>query len=47
MRERLAALEVVNLHKKYGNTVALQDVTFSIEKGELVTVLGPSGSGYL
>jgi len=45
MRERRATLEVVNLHKRYGNTVALQDVTFSIEKGELVTVLGPSGSG--
>jgi len=42
---RHVVLEVVNLNKKYGNIMALQNVTFSIEKNELVTVLGPSGSG--
>jgi len=45
MRGKDAVLEVVNLNKKYGNITALQNVTFSIEKNELVTVLGPSGSG--
>ena len=42
-------LRTENLSKVYGkgeNAVhALQDVTFSVEKGEFVAIIGPSGSG--
>lgn len=42
-------IECKNLKKIYTNgdveTAALNDVTFSIEKGEFVSIIGPSGSG--
>lgn len=38
-------LEVRNLHKRYEDVVALGGVSFSMDKRELVVVLGPSGSG--
>ncbi|MFD7667033.1 ABC transporter ATP-binding protein [Streptomyces sp. NPDC059788] len=33
------------LHKKFGQTAALDGVDFSIHPGEVVAVMGPSGSG--
>ena len=47
----MALLEVTNIKKIYstrfgGNKVqALSNVTFSIEKGEFVAIMGESGSG--
>ena len=45
----MAFIEVKNLYKRYKmgevEINALKDVSFNIEKGELVCVLGPSGSG--
>jgi putative ABC transport system ATP-binding protein len=38
-------LEAVGLHKRFGGSVALNDLSVSIRGGELVAVLGPSGSG--
>ncbi len=42
-------IEVKNLEKTYDDdgtaTVALQGVSFSIDKGEFVSIVGPSGSG--
>ncbi len=34
-----------NLTKKYGNVVALDDVTITLESGKIVGLLGPNGSG--
>ena len=42
-------LEVKNLCKTYGKgdtmVKALDDVSFSVEKGEFIAIIGPSGSG--
>ena len=34
-----------HLHKVFGRFTAVQDATFSIEKGEIVGFLGPNGAG--
>jgi putative ABC transport system ATP-binding protein len=41
----MSLISVRNLSKRYGNVVALKDVSFTIEKGEWIAVMGPSGSG--
>ena len=38
-------LEVKDLKKSFGKTEVLKGISFSIEKGEVLTVLGSSGSG--
>ena len=41
----MAVLECKNLTKQYGHVTALEDVSFSIEPGRIVGLLGPTGSG--
>lgn len=41
----MADIRVENVTKRYGDTVALDDVSFHVEEGEFVIVLGISGSG--
>lgn len=38
-------IEVKNLSKKYKNTIAVDQVSFFVEKGNTLTLLGTSGSG--
>jgi ABC-2 type transport system ATP-binding protein len=40
-----AAVFVQNLHKNYGTTVAVQDVSFQVASGEIFGLLGPNGAG--
>lgn len=38
-------IEVKNVTKKYGSTVAVDDISFEIKEGEIVGLLGPNGAG--
>ena len=38
-------IEVVGLTKKYGTNLAVNNISFSIQKGEIVGFLGPNGAG--
>lgn len=38
-------IEVEHLSKVYGSTTAIEDVNFSVEKGEILGFLGPNGAG--
>ncbi len=38
-------IEVINLKKSFGKTEVLKDINITINKGDIVAVLGPSGSG--
>ena len=38
-------IEISNLVKKYGVNIAVNNVSFNVEKGEFVAIVGPSGSG--
>lgn len=41
----LPAIELKNVYIDFGETLAVDDVSFKIPEGSLVTLLGPSGSG--
>ena len=38
-------VEIVNLTKKYGSNVAVNNLTISLPKGKIIGLLGPNGSG--
>ena len=38
-------IEIKNLKKEYANTVPLKDVTVTINDGDVISVIGPSGTG--
>jgi ABC-2 type transport system ATP-binding protein len=38
-------IEVQRLTKRYGTTTAIEDVSFTVQKGEVVGFLGPNGAG--
>ena len=40
-----AVIEVNHLHKRYGATVAVEDVSFAVKQGEIFGILGPNGAG--
>ncbi|HPF14212.1 MAG TPA: ABC transporter ATP-binding protein [Planctomycetota bacterium] len=40
-----AMIEVEHLYRRYGQVLAVEDLTFRLEKGEVVGFLGPNGAG--
>ena len=41
----MAILEVQHVSKSFGNTKVLKDISFSLEKGKVLSLIGSSGSG--
>ena len=41
----VAAIEISNLRKEYGRKVALEDLSLSVQPGEVFGFLGPNGAG--
>ena len=41
----MAVLQVHNIKKRFGSTDVLKGVSFSLEKGQVLTIIGSSGSG--
>ena len=41
----MALLEVKNLEKNFGETKVLRDISFTLEKGQTLAIIGSSGSG--
>src|SRR4051812_14897119 len=44
-KKQAASVEFRNVTKRYGAVTAVDNVSFTIEPGQLVTLLGPSGCG--
>ncbi|MEU6853942.1 ABC transporter ATP-binding protein [Actinacidiphila alni] len=41
----MTVIEVDHLHKRYGDLVAVDDVSFTVGEGEIFGILGPNGAG--
>jgi ABC-2 type transport system ATP-binding protein len=41
----MPVIEVQNLQKRYGDTLAVRDVSFTVDRGEIFGILGPNGAG--
>jgi polar amino acid transport system ATP-binding protein len=41
----MAIIEITSLKKSYGNLDVLKQISFNVEKNDVVAVIGPSGSG--
>ena len=41
----MSLLEIKNLKKSFDDNVVLKDISLSVEKGEVLAIIGPSGSG--
>jgi ABC-2 type transport system ATP-binding protein len=41
----MPVIEVEHLHKRYGDQVAVDDLSFTVEQGEIFGILGPNGAG--
>ena len=41
----MSVLEVKNISKSFGKTEVLRDINFTLEKGEVLSIIGSSGSG--
>jgi ABC-type glutathione transport system ATPase component len=43
--ERLSMIRVQNLTKRFGDVVAVDDISFDVHRGEIFAFLGPNGAG--
>ena len=43
--QRMTIIEVTDLVKRYGDTPAVDGISFSVEEGEIFGILGPNGAG--
>lgn len=41
----MSLLEIKNLKKSFDDNVVLKDISLSVERGEVLAIIGPSGSG--
>lgn len=41
----MAFIDMLHIEKNYGSVAVLQDMSLSMERGEVVSIIGPSGSG--
>ena len=41
----MSLLEMKNIKKSFDGQVVLKDISLSVEKGEVLGIIGPSGSG--
>ena len=41
----MSILSMTNIEKNFGNLQVLKDISFSVDEGEVVSIIGPSGSG--
>ena len=41
----MSVLEMNNIQKHFGDLEVLKDISLSVEKGEVLGIIGPSGSG--
>ena len=41
----MSILQIENIKKSFGNIEVLKDISFSLEKGEVLSIIGSSGSG--
>ena len=39
------AIEIQNLHKRFGDLQAVQDISLTVQAGEILSLLGPNGAG--
>ena len=40
-----AAIEVAGFRKSYGDLIAVDDISFTVDRGEIFGLLGPNGAG--
>jgi spermidine/putrescine transport system ATP-binding protein len=45
MSDRAAAISIERVSKRFGDVVAVRDISLEIAEGEFITLLGPSGCG--
>src|ERR1700730_26580 len=44
-KDSMSMLEIKHLRKSFGSLVAVDDVSFALDRGHLVGLLGPNGAG--